>query len=326
MQVEAEPLGELPNSGLLLPAVAPDGRWAACLEWRGTTPPPLDALLAGEPLEPMALVLRALTPGGQTQTLCESAAGWPAWSADGSRLAFVSAAGGRCDLCVYRVADGTLGRHSLPASATMLALSDTGDRAAWVAPGTGTALYATDPAAGISEAAPLAPGRSAAWPQWTPDGRVVYLETDADAGTVRLAHWGPGRFAPEPLCATDLPDTPTALFQAVVALARPLSPDGRQFAVYDASLDQVTLLTLRDGARVALPPGMRAGCWLGPGRFVAAGDAELRLFSGGEGSALLMRGRWLPRGATPDGALIACTRGTFSRSLAVVRMIVRAGE
>jgi hypothetical protein len=117
-----------------------------------------------------------------------------------------------------------------------------------------------------------------------------------------------------------------SLFQALAGLGRPVSPDGRQFAFYDPSLDQIILLALPDGTRVALPAGTRSGCWVNARQFAAASENDLRLFSGAQGSALLMQGLWLPRGSGPANDLVACTRGGFSRSFALVRMLILTSD
>lgn len=323
VQAEVQPLAEAPNNGLLLPAVSPDGRWAACLDWRGSRPAALDALFTGRGLGAMALVLRELAPGGRSVTVSEGGAAWPAWSPDSQTLAFVDRSGERCDVCTYEVSTGQLSRHSLTVSmAAMLAVAPGGRMVAFVASdehGNAARLHVADLATGRVDAAPDLEGKPSRWPQWTPDGRVLFLLTDGSE--VWLAQWGPGRFPPEAICPTRLPASPAAQFQALAGLGRPLSPDGRRFAVYDAGLDAIILLELPEGARTELPGGTRSGCWLNGRQFVAATDQEMRLYGQGN-SALLMRGQWLPRGADENNRLIACTRGSHSRALGMARIVV----
>jgi hypothetical protein len=84
-------------------------------------------------------------------------------------------------------------------------------------------------------------------------------------------------------------------FQLFAGLPRPLSPGGGALAYYDPAADRLTVADLARGTVRPLPPGTRAGCWLGDRHFLAATDKELLLVSIDTGrSKRLIRGRWLP--------------------------------
>ena len=333
VRVEIQPLGEVDNSGLQLPAVSPDGKWVVYLSSRSDRPIEREALFTGRGLETMALCVRPAAPGAAARVVCASGAAWPTFTADSRRLLFVAyGATGRCDLGIHDLAEGTTDRKSLGLAHMMMpAAEPAGDRVAVVAPGRQAdtwRVHVADLAGGKVEAVcpPAEEGESQFWPQWTADGRIVYVV--ACGGRTSLAQWAPGRLPPTSLSALRLPAALVGLHQSFAAVSGPLSPDGARWACYEPAQDRIVLVSLADGARIELPAGTQAGCWLGAARYVAAGGAEMRLFevSTASPSVRLMRGAWLPSGATPAGELPACTRGSHPGVLELVRMKVLAGK
>ena len=60
LQFQTETLGEVPNSGLQLPVVSPDGKWIAYLDLAGDQPLELGSLFSGRGLERMSLHIQAV--------------------------------------------------------------------------------------------------------------------------------------------------------------------------------------------------------------------------------------------------------------------------
>ena len=169
-------------------------------------------------------------------------------------------------------------------------------------------------------------GTQQLWPQWTPDGRIVFVLNQD--GQSRLVQWRPGESGPQELAEIQIRPTESGIYQAFAGLGQPLSRDARHFAYYDTAQDRIVLLSLADGRRVQLPVGTRAGCWFGSGRFVAADQKQMRLFSiRANMPALLMRGLWLPRGANAaTSQLLLCSRAAEGRAFALVRMKILSVE
>ena len=330
VQVEVEPLSDVANSGLLLPAVSPDGRWIAQMDLGSSGPVELEALFTGEGLQAASLYLRELRPGASGKLICAAGAAWPAWSADSKRLVFVAyTAGGRCDVVVHDVAAGTTRRVSAGFKRMMMpAISPSGKQVAVVAGATQQAplrLHVLTLETSKLQACPIDDAAaSQLYPQWTADGRIVYLLSGPDGA--QLVQWGPGKFPPEKLCDMRMPRSRSGIYGALAGLGRPLSPDDRRFAYYDDAVDRIVLVDLRDGRRTELRQATRSGCWFGSRRFIAATDKEMLLFTDGEPSNLIMRGAWLPRGAAGTNQLIACIRGAHRGAFGLVRMKITLGN
>jgi hypothetical protein len=336
VQVQPERLGELPNNGLQLPVVSPDGCWIAYLEFRGQEPLGPEALLTGRGLEAMSLYVQEVRRGAPARLICPSGAAWPAWSGDSKRLAFVVYdPSGRCELGIYDVEAGADRRIGTGLKRMMMpAVSPSGDRVAVVAPTadptTSAPAAETTPetvsarlhlltvATGKIQGCPGAEaGFRQLWPQWTADGRIFYVL--AGVGRAWLAQWRPpdrdaspsgpvpGRLPPQRLCEIYVPTSDCGVYQTFAGLGRPLGPDDREFAYYDTARARIVLLGLTEGAlsaagssgvstRTELPAELVAGCWLGPRQFVAASGEEMVLIADGGVPIRLMRGPWLPRG------------------------------
>ena len=328
VRVQMQALGETPNNGLLLPAISPDGRWIASLQYRGDTPPALDSLWTGKNLAGMSLHLRELVEGGESRVVCPSGAIWPAWSPDGKQLAYVVHTGdGHCSLGLYDIAAGKTRRLNVGRDGIMSpAISPSGDAIAFAsrdqAHGQARLFVLRLADRKLIPCPSVRLGESHHWPTWTSDGRIVFLRQSP--GESHIVHWKPETLPPEPLVSIAVPETTVGRFQSIAGLGCPLSPDAQRFAYYDILCDRIVLLSLQgDEKRVELKPGTRAGCWFDSSRFVAATDSELRLFADSENSALLVRGSWLPREcARNTNQLILCTRGAHRLEFHVIRMLV----
>lgn len=332
VQVQTVSLGEVPNNGLLLPVVSPDGQWIASPEIRGAKPIDPESLFTGKGLETMSLLVRKVQPGSTVRRICPEGAAWPAWSADSRQLVFVvHRRDGRCDLGIYDVATGVVRRKTAPLVGMITpALSPSGKQVAvaGVAVGAGApGLHVLDLETGELKSCPTGEtGARVFFPQWTADGRIVFVL--AVGGRTWIAQWGPGKFGPEKLHEIRVSPSLTGMYQSFAGLGRPLSPDDRGFSYYDTGADRVVLVDLRDGRRTELKTKTRFGCWMGPGRFVAATDREMLIFAPGDEpagarSARIMRGVWLPRQCVRGAdELIVCTRGTHRRAFELVRMKV----
>lgn len=330
-RVAVEPLGDVANNGLQLPAVSPDGQWVACLRRDDGEASDLDAVFGGEGCQAMSLHLRATTPGAPARRLCAAGAAWPAWSADGKCLAYLARTRpGQWDLCILDVPAGRSRRIAMAfARILMPAPSPAGTYVAVVAAAAKDApprLHVLAAADGAVRPCPADdPADRHFWPQWTADGDVVYVLGRGEQAW--LARWTPGRNESRRLAEVHMPPSAMATYQALAGLGAPLSPDGRRFAYYHTAADRIVLVDLDGGKTTQLPAGTRAGCWVGPNRFAAATDAEMMLIADGAPSCRLMRGPWLPRAADAAAAqLIACTRSSQPRALSLVRLKLIAAD
>jgi len=325
VQFQLESLGVVPNSGLLLPAVSPDGKWIAYLQVAGHRRIGVAALFDGKGLEAVSLHVRPVAPGAAARVVCGSGAAWPAWSRDSKRLIFVAYSDtGRCDLGVYEVATGSVRRISTGLRGVMMpAISPSGEEAAVVeCPLASAQLHVLNLATG--KLTPCPPGSSRAlrlWPQWTADGRIVYVLSQDGASS--LAQWKPGGFPPERLWPLRMSPSQIGVLQIFAGLGRPLSGDDRRLAYYDTTSERIVLMGLRDGRPTKLRAGTRFGCWLGSSRFVAAGDDEMLLFTGSPEPVRLLRDRCLPLGGNgPAGEVVFCTPGVHRGALRLSRLKV----
>ena len=332
VQLDVQPLGAIPNSGLQLPVVSPDGQWLACVEVTAQEGVEMDSLFTGRELGPASLVVRELRRNGKTLRVCPSGACWPAWSPDSARLAFVMyGQAGRCELGVYELSTGQT-RFTATGLRTMamLTFSPSGRQVALAGesaakPGS-MRLFVVD-----LDTAKLHPGPDAAadwqiWPQWVSDRAVVFLNRRKDKS--HLARWVVDGENQDLLCEVNAPASAVEGFQMFAGLGTPLSPDGRRLAYYDMLYDGIVIADLISGKSRALAEGTRAGCWLNGQVFAAATEKELLLFAqDATEPARLMRGLWLPRwGQGQTSELILCTRGQQAWTFDVLRVRATPGK
>jgi len=323
----------VPNSGLQLPVVSPDGKWIAYLDLNGDEPPELRSLFSGRGLEAMSLQIQPVGPRAQAHMLCESGAAWPSWSGDSKKLLFITYTNSeQSELAIHDLQTGTTRRLSIPGKPIIMpTLSPSGQHVALVvfdSQSQSARIHVINLTTNSPEHSCPAESQGAQqlWPQWTPDGRIVFVLNQD--GQSRLVQWRPGESGPQELAEIQIRPTESGMYQAFAGLGRPLSADARHFAYYDTAQDRIVLLSLGDGHRVELPVGTRAGCWFGSGRFVAADQKQMRLFSiRATMPALLMRGLWLPRGANAaTNQLLLCSRAAEARAFTLVRMKILSVE
>ena len=330
-RVQITRAADVPNNGLQLPVVSPDGKWVAYLDFHSDRNVQFETLFTGQGSGPMSLHIRSLVPGGPTREVCASGALWPVWSPDSSRLVFVAYdPAGQCRLGLHDLSAGATRYLSIPyKSALTPAVSTTGRQVAFAAPGEQIGsfrLHVLDLATGkVIHTCPTdLDNPRQVWPQWTNDGQIVFVHIEDQQAW--LAQWSPGKSYPRRLCELRISPTQLGIFQALAGLPDPLSPDDNRFAYYDTATDRTVLLNLRDGREQLLPVGVRSGCWLDSHRFAAADDQELRLFSVPDAApALLMHGQWLPRHGAND-ELILCRPGPHPGLFSLVRMNVITGQ
>jgi hypothetical protein len=308
-------LGSVPNSGLELPIVSPDGRWIAYLRADPDEAIYSDSLISGKKLANVALLVRGLHGDTEERLVCASGAAWGVWSPDSKRLLFI----------VYDDAGGcALGTHDMVAARThrsdvgiehmiMPAISPTGRELAAVTfsqQPDERQLSILDLETGtFRPSPPLEKIQGALWPQWIDDRTLIYLK--GDTGGMFLYKWTLEQENPKRLYQINAPRAIDQTFQIFAGIADSVSPDGRTLAYYDTAADHIVLLDLGTGERWGLKPHTRAGCWFGHKIFAAATDKELLLgFIGTAVQKSLLRGGWLPRRGYPDtNRMILCTRG-----------------
>lgn len=108
IQGAARSVFEIPNCGVQLPRISPEGQAIACLQ-REEDAVPIDAsaLITGLGLQPLSLWRRALEPDATPRMVCPSGAAWPTWSADSRTRAFIACdAQGRCSLRLHDINPG----------------------------------------------------------------------------------------------------------------------------------------------------------------------------------------------------------------------------
>ncbi len=327
VRIQSQTLGQLPNSGLQLPVVSPDGKWIAYLDFRGGGRPEPSSLFTGRGLEPMSLHIQSTELGAGSRMLCESGAIWPSWSADSKRLLYiVYQQNGRCNLVVYEPQTSMTRRISMAVKPIVMpSLSPTGEHAAVVVfepESQSASLRVVNLSSGkIEQNCPGASdGVQQLWPQWTPDGRIIFVHIKD--GQSSLVQWRPGESGVQRLGAIQIGSSESGIYQAFSSLGQPLSGDARHFAYYNTGQDRIILVRLADGRGIPLTVGTRAGCWFGSGRFVAAEQKQMRLFSiRGDLPALLMRKLGLPRGAnSTSGQLLLCSQSSDPRNFSLVKM------
>ena len=334
VQLQVQSLGDVANSGCQLPVVSPDGKWIAYLRNRAVGPIELEALFTGKGLDSTALYVQPVAPGAAPQLVCSAGAGWPAWSPDGGKLAFIAyGEAGRCDVGIHDLAAGTTRRVTGPFKRMMMpAISPDGKRLAVVVPGATldrTRLHVLMPGGAPPVACPAESDQTQQlWPLWTPDGQILYLLRQRQR--TWLARWRPGGSRPQRLWEISMMPSRMGMIQIFAGLGRPLSPDGGRLAYYDYAndRDRIVLLNLFDGEREDLPPGTRFGCWLGSGRFLAASDDEMILHTSSSAEAIrLVPGRWLPRwGAVEGGQFVVCEAGANPWTFKLLQMnLLRGG-
>ena len=128
----------VPNVGVQLPAVSPDGRWIAFLDQDDAAPPARpDDLVSGRNLGGLSLWVRAVDAPGPARNVAVGGVAWPAWSADSTTLAFVGYDDELgCTLGLHDVAAGTTRRKAVGLRHMMMpAISPDGRRVAVAAYG-----------------------------------------------------------------------------------------------------------------------------------------------------------------------------------------------
>lgn len=82
---------QIPNAGLQLPTVSPDGRWVAYLDHdRDSGRIGGESWITGRGLDAVSLWVRRVESDGLARNVAVGHAAWPTWSEDGKTLLFIS--------------------------------------------------------------------------------------------------------------------------------------------------------------------------------------------------------------------------------------------
>jgi hypothetical protein len=335
LRFEFQELGEIPNSGLLLPAVSPDGRWIAYLavdEGHEEIDP--SAVLSGSGLEHVAVRVRRTDERAAADIVVSASnSAWPTWSPNGQDLLFAaygSAEG--CRLVVHNVETGaTREVRAGLARVTMPAFSASGRKVAVVGStsrSTVDQLFVVDLETQIVETVPSPPELLVSWPCWVDDDRLIFVAANP-AGAAHLYQWNIGQAQPYLLCRLNDRWGAEETVPTLMSLGSPLSPDGRQWAFYDAVADRVALVDLDTRGMRELKPQTRAGCWLDASHFLVGTDEALWLYGVRDNRyQRMIRGAWLPRAAFNSGGagVILCGRADDPRKFTLRRLKMLSGE
>ena len=319
--VSTRSLGQVPNSGLLLPVVSPDGKRIAGLQ--NPLPEPIDihGLVSGRGLEQSALWLRSTQPGAPVRMITPAGAAWPTWSPDGTQLVFVGYDHQhRCTLAVYEPATGRTRRLSIgPAHLIMPAVSPSGRRVAVAAYDQvlhRARVLVVDLHTLESQRIPLTAADAAQlWPLWIDGNTLAYVRFADRAAS--LIVWSFDASSARYVTKIAGPiDSAYDTAQLQSGIARPVAPSGKALAVYDIRNDRIVLIDLVTGDRQPLAHQSRAGCWVGGDVFAAATDERVELaLLGEETTVRLLDGPHLPRWASHRGdQLILLGRGDRAES------------
>ncbi|MCJ7543327.1 MAG: hypothetical protein MUP47_01980 [Phycisphaerae bacterium] len=342
-------LGPMPNSGLLLPVVSPDGQWIASLQTPPNSPVSLEDFIRGDRCEGNSLLLRQTTPDAPARAVCEAGAMWAAWSPAGGTLVFTArGSDGRGELGIHDLASGATSRRAVgPRRLAMPAVSPSGNKIALVNADNFPAssqIYIMDLSARTFQPGPpLSEGSRQLWPQWVDEQTLVFLDwtrepptrpaysaeaaakagSDSGGGAASsLCRWTAGQDDVQTVAPLGSLPTTFAVLQLLVSISGPVSPDGKAWVCYDRLADHLTVVDLAKGTRRSLAEQTRAACWMGPD-LLAAADKDLFVYTDkgpAEGSRLL-RGLWVPLWASREGdTILLCTLGFAEDAFELVRV------
>ncbi|MBB6429903.1 PD40 domain-containing protein [Algisphaera agarilytica] len=307
----------IPNMGLQLPRVSPDGRWIAFLDADSESPRVLpDALVSGRGLGGVSLWVRGVEEEGLAQNVAVAHAAWPAWSSDASTLVFIShdpRTG--CALGLHEVATGQTDRLAVGLR-KMLTPAVSPDNQRVAVSGYGqiadqALLFIIDRDSGETTPGPQPTlGGAQLMPHWLDRETLIFVELDDNGGG--LMRWTVGSPQAEPIAPLQLPESVFDAIHLHAGVPSPVSADGRYFTYYAVGSDQMIWIDMDTGDALALNPGDRAGTWWNEQWFLVANDQQLELTAApqplgatGEPSAEqepeqerprmnLLPGRWVP--------------------------------
>ena len=307
-------LGRVPNSGLQLPVISPDGGWIAFLRISGSSPVDPAATFDGHGLERVGLSIRQLVPKAEPRLVCDSGVAWHCFSTDGSELIFIRyTQPGTCEVGLYEVASGQTRwlRPELP-RLIMPALEGSGGRLAAVSYSVSiedARVHVIDLDTGLAMPVPKEDEYGPQlWPCWQDEQTLLYLK--CTSFTIYLKAWRPTNSLAELLSELDASGSSRSALSHRVSLGSALSPNGRRLAYYESAADRIIIADFARGTSRRLKPKTRAGCWLDDQYFLAATDQALWLIGPTENYSRILDGRWLPRwGDGQTGEAILCGAG-----------------
>jgi len=195
LRVQLQPLGRVPNSGLQLPAVSPDGEWVAYLQ-----------VAPDQEVQPEGL-----------------------FSGKGPFVAYQDS--GRCELCIHNLTTGKTRRTAVGLKHLLAPVFSPSGCYLAVAGSNlpdQSQLHIFDPSTAELQAGPPAKGaHQQLWPHWVDDRTLVYLAHEDDGSF--LCRWTRGSgVPPERLCQVNTSSSALGSSQVFAGLAGPLSPGGRR--------------------------------------------------------------------------------------------------
>ncbi|MEM9418791.1 MAG: hypothetical protein AAGA25_07060 [Planctomycetota bacterium] len=313
----------VPNMGLQLPRVSPDGSWVAFLDADPELPRILpDSLVSGRGLGGVSLWVRGVEDEGFAQSVAVAHAAWPTWSRDASTLVFIShdpRTG--CALGFHDAATGQTDRLAVGIR-KMLTPAMSPDNQRIAVSGYGeiadqALLFVIDRDTGESMPGPQPSlGGAQLMPHWIDHQTLLFVELDANGGG--LMRWTVGSPQAEPIAPLQLPES---IFDAIhlhAGVPSPVSAGGRYFSYYASSEDRIVWIDMDTGEAMNLNTGDRAGTWWNAQWFLVANDDQLELIAAPQNISEtdaqevsvapdderprmnLLPGRWVPLWADAD--------------------------
>ncbi len=317
----------VPHGGLALPEVSSDGRWIAYLQQadQSAVPPP-DAALTGRGLDGVTLWVRGVDGAARARPAALSGACWPAWSADGAALFFVtyepggSASLGRFDVVTGRVDRKTIGlRHLLnpvpsPDGARIAVITYDQNprnmRVAIIDWSTAGLTFAPTTRESESPADSRLPREDVTtaqiMPTWADRRSLLYAQysgrrnPSGAAGAARgrevaLLRWQIDTdFSPTPVGRLQLPDHPADALMRQQGLLAHFDPAGGRWMYRDDS-SRSRVIDLATQQEAVLPPGTATSAWWLSPWLVIGGDQAVAMYEARPASAAsATAGPWLP--------------------------------
>ncbi|MEM1109517.1 MAG: hypothetical protein AAGH99_12595 [Planctomycetota bacterium] len=269
----------VPNAGLQLPRVSPDGKWIAFLDTNRRVSS--ESWVTGRGLDSVSLWIRRVEDEGLARNIALGHVAWPTWSSDSTTLFFVShdpQTG--CAIGLHDVASNHTKRLAVGIKKILTpTLSPDGRRVAVSGYGEvadQALLFVIDIETGGSiPGPPPALGGAQIMPHWIDNDTLIFAELDDGGGG--LMRWDLNASHAEPIAPLRIPSSIFDAMHMHAGIFDPISIDQRFYAYYAPESDRIEWIDLHNGDHISLQSGDRAGAWWDKEWFLVAGGEKLSL-------------------------------------------------